>query len=291
MTREPPPTLHERLATVICHAVRDGEVCFTGLATGEAAATYCTLVPVLGLTLAQRLYAPNLTVLLAGWCHNPAPGSLRRVPRAEFSEEILAIDCEAQSPEYPWSYSIRRGEVDVGFSSGAQIDRVGNLNSVCIGEYLHPRVRLVGPILQPEHLAAFGREIVMMPRHEQRSFVECVDFVSGVGYPGGRAGRSALGLAGGGPCLVISPLCVFDFDAGGMLRVASIHPGVEEDQLRKATGFELGSLKGVSTTPEPTSEEIRILREEIDQVGLLRAGSQDSARGRRQGIGEDGSKT
>src|SRR5208283_3097810 len=96
--------------------------------------------------------------------------------------------------------------------SGAQIDVVGNINSVCIGDYFKPKVRLVGPILQPEHMSFFRREYVMMPRHDRERFVEKVDFISGVGYPGGLEGRLKLGLQWGGPELVITPLCIFDFD-------------------------------------------------------------------------------
>lgn len=266
----PPVGIHERLAVAVSDAVKDGEVCFTGLTTGRATTTYGTLVPVLGMLLAQRLHAPNLTILLAGWCHNPGPGALVDLPTAEFSAELLDLDCEAQSPEYPWSFSIRRGEVDVGFSSGAQVDRSGNLNSVSIGHYRSPTVRLVGPILQPEHLALFGREIIMMPRHEKRGFVEKVDFISGVGFPGGREGRQQLGLSGTGPSLVITPKCIFDFDESGQMRVASIHPGMSSDDIRHSTGFELPELEDVPITRDPSVEELRILREEIDPAALLR---------------------
>lgn len=265
-----PVTLHERLAVAISHAVRNDDVCFTGLTTGPATAVYGTLVPVMGMSLAQHLHAPDLTILLAGWCHNPNVRELTTVPTAEFSEVILGLDCEAQSPEYPWSFSIQRGEIDVGFSSGAQLDRHGNLNSVCIGEYERPSVRLVGPILQPEHLALFGREIIMMPRHDPRTLVEAVDFVSGVGFPGGRAGRRALGLTSEGPTLVVTPKCLLDFDEDGCARVASVHPGIEEAELRGATGFDLGNLEGVPTTPDPTEQELEVLRNEVDPFGLLR---------------------
>lgn len=47
----------------------------------------------------------------------------------------------------------RRGMMDWGFVSGAQIDPYGNLNSVCIGDQKRPRVRLVGPIAQTDHCA------------------------------------------------------------------------------------------------------------------------------------------
>src|SRR3546814_7946883 len=103
---------------------------------------------------------------------------------------------------YPGQWAIKRGYIDFGFSSGVQVDRVGNIDSVCIGDHARPKVRLVGPILQPEHMTLFGREYVMMPHHAARNFVEKVDYVSGVGYPGGLAGRRRLGLRTGGPAWV-----------------------------------------------------------------------------------------
>src|SRR3546814_6017170 len=95
---------------------------------------------------------------------------------------------------YPGQGAIKRGDIDFGFSSGVQVDRVGNINSVCIGDHARPKVRLVGPILQPEHMTLFGREYVMMPHHAARNFVEKVDYVSGVGYPGGLADRKSTRL-------------------------------------------------------------------------------------------------
>src|SRR3546814_3924649 len=89
---------------------------------------------------------------------------------------------------------MKLGDIDFGLSSGAQVDRHGNINSVCIGDYHRPKVRLIGPVLQPEHMTLFGREYIMMAHHDTRRFVEKVDFISGVGYPGGLAGRHELGL-------------------------------------------------------------------------------------------------
>ncbi len=66
--------------------------------------------------------------------------------------------------------------IDFGFCSGAQVDREGNVNSVCIGDRRAPKVRLVGPVLIPEHMAQFGREYIMMPTHDRRTFVERVDY-------------------------------------------------------------------------------------------------------------------
>jgi glutaconate CoA-transferase, subunit B len=260
-----PCTLPERLAVMLSKEFRDGEVGFTGLATGRAAALYITGIPLAAMALAQQTHAPNLTVLLAGWSHNPDLSKLHALPELEFDERLRDLPCEAQSVDYPGHYVLKRGDVSFGFSSGVQVDSVGNLNGVCIGDPDRPDVRLVGPILHPEHMTLFGREYIMMPHHDARNFVEAVDYVSGVGYPGGIAGRRALGLDGGGPALVITPKCVFDFDRdAGRMRVRTIHPGVSEESLRAETGFDLGDLSDTAPTPEPSVAELRRLREAVD---------------------------
>lgn len=266
-------TLNELLVCNLARDLRDGELGFTGLATGSAAALYATAIPLVAMELARRMHAPNLTVLLAGWVHNPVLSALDELPDAEFDERLRDLPCEAQLLTYPGQFSLRRGNISFGFGSGVQIDRVGNINSVCIGEHAKPKVRLVGPILLPEHFSMFGREYVMMPRHDSRTIVEKVDYIAGVGYPGGLEGRKKLGLQWGGPELVITPKCIFDFDkTAGQMRVRSIHPGVDIDDLRASTGFDLGDLSSVPRTPPPTPEELRIIRDEIDPRGVLLGG-------------------
>jgi glutaconate CoA-transferase, subunit B len=97
-----------------------------------------------------------------------------------------------------------------------------------------------------------------------------VDYVSGVGYPGGLTGRHELGLTSGGPCMVVTPKCIFDFDReAGRMKVASIHEGVSDDELREATGFDLGDLGHVPRTQKPSDEELTILRMQVDPRNIL----------------------
>lgn len=258
-------SIEELLVVNIARTIKDDEVGFTGLATGGAAALYITRIPLAAMELARRTHAPNLTILFCGWCHNPELPFPNSFPDSEFDNELLNLRCEAQMTDYPGPWSHKRGDVDFGFGSGVQLDIEGNINSVCIGPPDKPKVRLVGPILLPEHMAFFGREFIMMPRHERRTFVEKVDHVSGVGYPGGLEGRRALGLDRGGPEYVYTPKCIFSFDKHkGRIRVESIHPGVSIEDLRQSTGFDLGLLQDVPKTAEPSAEEIRVLRCEID---------------------------
>ena len=258
-------TLAERLAVLLAKEFHDSEVGFTGLGTGRAAAVYITGIPLAAMALAQRTHAPNLTVLLAGWSHNPDLSQLHGLPELEFDERLRDLPCEAQSVDYPGHFVLKRGDISFGFSSGVQVDAQGNLNGVCIGDPKCPDVRLVGPILHPEHMTLYGREYIMMPHHEARNFVEQVDYVSGVGYPGGLDGRRELGIGCGGPALVITPKCIFDFDRdAGRMTVRSIHSGVGEATLRAATGFDLGDLSKVPPTPDPREEELHLLRDVVD---------------------------
>jgi glutaconate CoA-transferase, subunit B len=270
VTTDAPPTLYETLAVHLARSFADREVGFTGLVTGGPAAIFGTAIPLAAMEFARHAHAPNLTILLAGWSHNPDLSRLSVLPDSEFDAHMRDLECDAQMTGYPGTWSIKRGDIDFGFSSAAQVDREGNINSVCIGSYRQPKVRLVGPILQPEHMTLFGREYIMMPHHERRNFVERVDFVSGVGYPGGLDGRRRLGLDRGGPEWVVTSKCIFDFDKkGGRIRVKSIHPGVRAETLREVTGFDLGDLAAVPVTPSPTSEDLEVLRRRVDPHRIL----------------------
>jgi glutaconate CoA-transferase subunit B len=52
------------------------------------------------------------------------------------------------------------------------------------------------------------------------------------------------------------------------MRLTSFHPGVSITQIQKKTGFELDIAPDVHETEPPTDEEIRLLREEIDPLGV-----------------------
>jgi glutaconate CoA-transferase, subunit B len=263
-------TLNEMLVCSLARELNNGEVGFTGLATGGAAALFATAIPLAAMELARRTHAPDLSILLAGWISNPDLNALEALPTAEFAEELRDLPAEAHNTDYPGFWPHRSGGISFGFGSGAQVDQQGNVNSVLIGDPARPKVRLVGSILLPEHFSVFGREYSMMPRHDTRSFVAKVDYVAGVGYPGGAEGRAALGLPGGGPEMVMTPMCLFDFDKqAGRMKVRSIHPGVTAEDVQRATGFDLGDLSDVPDTAPPMSEELDIIRREIDPRSVL----------------------
>jgi glutaconate CoA-transferase, subunit B len=263
-------TLYELLAVAIAKTFKDGEVGFTGLVTGKETAIFASMVPLAAMSFAQHTHAPNLSIFLAGSLFNPDLSTLKTIPDSECEPLLAYANCEGLMQSFPPPWSCDRGDIDCGFSSGAQVDMYGNMNSVCIGDYRNPKVRLVGAIFQTEHMTLFKREIIMMPHHERRNFVEKVDFISAVGYPGGLAGRKALGLKRGGPMWVVTNKCIFDFDLdSGRMKVYSIHPGVSKQDVIDATGFEVLGLDDAIETPAPTAEELSLLRNEVDPNKIL----------------------
>jgi len=107
---------------------------------------------------------------------------------------------------------------------------------------------------------------LVMTQHDNRRFVEKLDFLTTPGYLTGPGAREAAGLpADCGPFKVITNLAVLDFDEETKrMRLESLNPGVSLDDVLENTGFELLKAPELAETQPPTDEELTILREEVD---------------------------
>jgi acyl CoA:acetate/3-ketoacid CoA transferase beta subunit len=194
-----------------------------------------------------------------------------RLARLTFSPDLLLTDGEALlvrpdgTPEgwLPYRQHLRlvtggRRHVMMGAS---QIDRYGNQNISCIGDWARPKRQLLGVRGAPVNTLN-NPTSYWVPRHSRRVFVEKVDMVCGVGYDhadGARYHRIPR---------VVSDLGVFDFATPDhSMRLVSVHPGVTVEQVREATGFELVVPDEVPYTREPTARELELIREVIDPQG------------------------
>ncbi len=162
---------------------------------------------------------------------------------------------------------------DLFFVGGIQIDRFGNTNLIGLGS-VEDGFSFRGPgSLGTVSMSYYAkRYYVYSPVHDTRTFVEKCDFISVFGHGEGGDHRARLGLDkfNDGPTAVITPLAILDFDTPDRsMRLQSVHPGVEVEQVREATGFELAVPDQVPVTPAPTAEQLRLLRERIDRDGLL----------------------
>jgi glutaconate CoA-transferase subunit B len=158
---------------------------------------------------------------------------------------------------------LQRGNVDVGFLGGAQIDRFGNINATVIGEYAHPKVRLPGSGGSME-IAAWAKRCYIITPHQKRRFPEWVDFHTSAGFLNGRGERAAAGLRGKGPQAVVTDLGILEPDENGEMVLTALHPGIAPEKAIENTGWPLRVAAHLKTTLPPSPEELRILREDLD---------------------------
>jgi len=216
---------------------------------GEVLASPMGLVPSIGARLARRTFAPDL-LLTDG--------------------EAMLVDSEG-APEGWLPYRQHLALVAGGrrhvMMGASQIDRFGNQNISCVGDWHRPTRQLLGvrggPVNTVNNPVSYW-----VPGHSTRVFVERVDLVGGVGYD--RA-------AAAGPTAtrfhriprVVSNLGVFDFATPDhAMRLVSLHPGVTVEEIAAATGFELSVPDAVPYTRMPSPAELESIREVIDPRGL-----------------------
>ncbi|WP_123604427.1 CoA-transferase [Micromonospora sp. Llam0] len=236
------------MTVAAARALRDDARCFVGIGRPSTAAN-----------LARRTHSPNLVLVYESGTIGAKPG---RLPLS-IGDGVLAetADTVVSVPEI-FNYWLQPGRIDVGFLGAAQIDRYANINTTVIGtDYTDPKVRLPGAGGAPEIAASCGEVIVIVPQ-SRRTFVDRVDFVTSVGFGAGPGDRQRLGLRGRGPTLVITDLGMLRPDpATCELTLTQLHPGVGVEQAVAATGWPLKVAADLTTTDEPTPQELTALRQ------------------------------
>ena len=233
--------------------LRDGDVVFVGVG-----------LPNLACNLAMRTHAPGLVMIYEAGVIGAQPA---RLPLSIGDPTLVSGALSVCSMYDIFALYLQRGYIDVGFLGGAQIDRFGNINATVIGDYERPKVRLPGSGGSME-IAAWASRCYIMTPHQKRRFPEVVDFRTSAGFLGGRAEREAANLRGSGPQAVVTDLGVMEPDETGELVLTALHPGVEAEQARANTGWDLKVAPELKTTKPPKEEELRILREELDPDGI-----------------------
>jgi glutaconate CoA-transferase subunit B len=148
-----------------------------------------------------------------------------------------------------------QGRIDLFFLGGGQIDGSANLNLVGTGEWPGMGVRFPGSFGSAFMYFMTPRTILFREEHTPRVFVDKVDNISapGVSPPGVFRRGTAQALVTG--------RCVFRFHPDrARFSLNSIHPGETVESVRDATGFAFDVTGDVPFTPDPTSEELALLR-------------------------------
>ncbi|MCX5269196.1 CoA-transferase subunit beta [Streptomyces sp. NBC_00199] len=230
--------------------------------SGTTRAEYCVIACAEAWRGAGEILASPMGVI-------PSAGA--RLARLTFSPDLLLTDGEAlivrpDGTTEGWLPYRQHLELVTGgrrhvMMGASQIDRYGNQNISCVGDWAKPMRQLLGVRGAPVNTLN-NPTSYWIPRHSRRVFVAKVDMVCGVGYD------RAAGARHHRIPRVVSDLGVFDFATPDRsMRLASLHPGVSVEQVREATGFDLAVADEVPYTREPTAQELRLIREVIDPGG------------------------
>ncbi len=229
--------------------LRDYDVVFVGVG-----------IPNLACNLARRTHAQNLQMIYEAGVIGAQPS---RLPLSIGDPSLVTGSTSVCSMYDVFTLYLQRGNVDVGFLGGAQIDQFGNINATVIGDYQNPKVRLPGSGGSME-IAAWANRCYIITPHQKRRFPARVDFQTSIGFLEGGDARKRTGVRGGGPEAVVTNLGVMRPDENGELILTAMHPGVTFEQAAENTGWPLKLAAGCAITEPPTAEELRILREDLD---------------------------
>ncbi|MCI0519240.1 MAG: 3-oxoacid CoA-transferase [Chloroflexi bacterium] len=248
--------LMELMVCVASRQLEDGKTAVIG-----------TGMPLAAAMLAQKTRAPNLITLFEAGGVAP---QLVKLPLSVADSYTMMGGLMHSSMDEIMT-ACQRGMVDYTFLGGAQIDQYGNLNSTMVGsDFQRPRVRLPGSGGANDLASLCWKTLVITP-HDKRRFVARLDFLTTPGYLNGPGAREAAGLpTGTGPYKVISTLALMGYDSKSRrMMVESLHPGVSVEDIRANTGFAMLFAEEVTLTPEPSDEELAILRTQVDPQGII----------------------
>ncbi|MFC5135931.1 MULTISPECIES: CoA-transferase subunit beta [Haloferacaceae] len=238
----------ELMVSAAAAEIEDGDTAFVGMR-----------LPLIAFQLAVSTHAPDsMAVYESGVVRDgPADGFIHTMcdlPNLNHAVSTTGmIDIMSR---------LQRGDVDVGFLGGAEVDRYGNLNTTRVraGD---EEIRLPGSGGACDIACMAGRTVLLMP-HESRRFVEEVNYVTSPGHADDGSGRGNHPAPGGGPDALVTSKATFGF-ADGELFLRSVHPGVDREAMLAdfpwtvRTAPEIGEGP-VTTTPEPTDEELELIR-------------------------------
>ncbi len=222
---------------VMASQIKDGEVFLHGLASP---------MPALAMFLAKLTHAPNMVYLAVAEGIDPDPEKFKLYPSS--ADPRHAAGCIGIG-ELAEAFDLAaKGKVDGMFLGGAQIDKHANINLTCIGSYDKPKVKLPGGAAAAYLSPIVKKLILWTTNHSKRTFVEKLDFKTGIGYEKGKDKK----------VVVVSNMAVFEAEERG-LRLISVHPGFSIDDVLSEMSFE-PIIDGYATTQPPSDEEMKIIQ-------------------------------
>ena len=224
-------------------------------------------LPNIACNLARYTVAPDLELIYESGVYGARP---ERLPLSIGDPTLVSGATSVVSMADLFGLYLQRGLVEVALLGGAQIDRFGNLNTTVIGDYNKPKTRLPGSGGACE-IAINAQRTFMIMRLKRRAFVDKLDFLTSPGHLTGSDSRARLGLPGGGPELVITDKAILNFDNPEReMQLSQLYPGVTAKDVQAEVGWQLRLATTIGETAAPTTEELHLIRDEVDPQGMYR---------------------
>jgi glutaconate CoA-transferase subunit A len=252
-------TPDEVMVTWLARQLDNDSVCSVGSVSPLATVAYL---------LAKRTHAPELVLMTAnGGLIDVAYRPMVMTLAEPLDFQTAAVHCGGDE-SYHWYY--QRGRVTHEVVSAAQIDRHANTNNIEVVSPSGKRIRLPGQGGMADVANMHRHFLLYLTRHSPLSLVERVDYVSAARGLFTAKERIEAGYQPGEVKLVTN-LGVFAVNPEQReLELTNTHPGVTVEQVQEATGFAVRPSPDLCETETPTSEELALIRREVDPLGMRR---------------------
>jgi glutaconate CoA-transferase subunit B len=249
-------TARELMAIAAARQIKDGEIVFCG-----------TGISLLAAMAAKYIHAPKAVIFFETGAIDP---DLQEIPLTVADSRLMYGTCVNAGLAEAFATMQNRflGPRLVGILGAAQVDRYGNLNSTCLGDYSKPDVRFPGSGGACDVGSFVGRTMIFI-KHERRRFVEKLDYFTTPGYFDGPGGREREGYMPGGPSCVISDKAVMRFyEQTKEMYLDCYYPGTTPGEIRECTGFPI-DIARAKLLDAPTDRELDILHKQVDPQRLI----------------------
>lgn len=250
-------TLKEMMTIMASREIRDGDIVFCGTGISMVAAM-----------AAKQINAPDSIIFFET---GAIDSKLEEIPMAVADPRVMygAASNGGLLESFATMQNRNTGDHVIGILGSAQVDKFGNLNSTCIGDYFHPKTRFSGSGGACD-VASFVSRCLIFMQHEKRKFPVKLDYLTSPGYLDGPGARERAGLKpGGGPTAVITNLGVMYFDDDTKeMYLAFYYPGVTPQNILDNMEFSVDISRAIVAEP-PTERELKILRERVDPHKLI----------------------
>jgi glutaconate CoA-transferase subunit B len=249
-------TLREMMTIMAAREIRDGDIVFCGTGISMVAAM-----------AAKHINAPNsITFFETG----AIDSRLEEIPLAVSDSRVMygAASNGGLLDAFATMQNRITGDRVIGILGAAQVDKYGNLNSTCIGDYWKPVARFSGSGGACD-VASFVPRCIIFMQHEKRKFPKKVDYLTSPGYLDGPGGRERAGLMPGGPTAVITNMGLMRFDEETKeMYLANYYEGITPQKILDNMEFKVDISRATEALP-PTEKDLKILRERVDPQRLI----------------------